>query len=124
MSGNSEKSLNRRAFLGAMLVAGTAPLVVPARLLGGDAAPSNLLRIGCIGVGRMGIGNMQEAMGQGTHAGARVVAVCDVDRHRVQEAKNRAEARYREILGEEAFENDPEANRFLDYKRREGYEIT
>jgi len=102
MSGDSEKSLNRRTFLGAMLVAGTAPLMVPSRVLGGDAAPSNLLRIGCIGVGRMGQGNMQEAMGQGMHAGARVVAVCDVDRHRVQEAKNRAEARYREILGEEA----------------------
>ncbi len=83
-------TLGRRGFLGAVLAAGVAPLFIPARVLGAEA-PSKLLRIGCIGTGRMGSGNMLSAIGLGPKHGARVVAVCDADRKRSRIAKTMAE---------------------------------
>lgn len=91
--------IRRRGFLGAMLAAGAAPMFIPARLLGAEA-PSRLLRIGCIGTGRMGIGNMVSAIGLGDRYGTRIVAVCDVDRIRAGAARDRADARAREIHGD------------------------
>jgi len=91
---NPMKTVNRRSFMGAMLAAGAAPLIIPSRLLGGADAPSNHLRIGCIGVGRMGRGNMTNAIGQGMDVGARIVAVCDADSNRARDAKKNAEERY------------------------------
>jgi len=95
---DSPAACRRRGFLGAMLAAGVAPMFIPARVLGAEA-PSKLLRIGCIGTGRMGSGNMLSAIGIGPKHGARVVAVCDADRKRSQIAKTMAETRGRELHG-------------------------
>lgn len=94
---------SRRGFLGTMLAAGVAPMFIPARLLGAEA-PSKLLRIGCIGTGRMGIGNMLNAVGLGHKHRSRIVAVCDADRTRSQIAKTKAESASRELHGDSAAE--------------------
>jgi hypothetical protein len=63
---------------------------VPDSVFGADA-PSNRVAIGCIGVGRMGLGDMKEVMG---FKQVQVVAVCDVDSKRVNHAKELVETRY------------------------------
>ena len=73
-------SLNRRNFLKA--AGGLAALtIVPRRVLGGNRfiAPSDQLTKGIIGVGSMGRGHYK-------YAGARLVAVCDVDKLHLEAA--------------------------------------
>lgn len=88
-----QKSITRRNFIKSAAVTALAPAIVPSRVLG-RLAPSNTLQIGCIGVGRQGQGDMQEAIYRGLEVGARVVAVCDVDRHRMEDAQWLAEKIY------------------------------
>jgi predicted dehydrogenase len=59
-----------------------------------------LLRIGCIGVGRMGTGNMRNAINQGREHAARVVAVCDADSRRAALARDAALTMGREVFGD------------------------
>jgi myo-inositol 2-dehydrogenase/D-chiro-inositol 1-dehydrogenase len=70
-----------------------APAIVPSRIFG-RTKPSDTLLIGCIGVGRQGQGDMLECIYRGLEVGARVVAVCDVDRHRAEDAQWLAEKTY------------------------------
>ncbi|QNN25462.1 Gfo/Idh/MocA family oxidoreductase [Planctomycetales bacterium ZRK34] len=83
----------------------SAPYFVPSRLLGLDA-PSNTLRIGSIGTGRMGHGDMKEAVYRGLDPklNARVVAVCDVNLERARHAKGEVEAIYEKKLGPGKYE--------------------
>jgi predicted dehydrogenase len=98
------RRVTRRSFLttvaGSAAVAG-GPWVVPSRVMG-KGAPSNTLRLGCIGTGRMGHGDMAECLSQGLNpsTAARIVAVCDVDRHRATHAKRVVEETYAELLSE------------------------
>ncbi|MFO8013957.1 MAG: Gfo/Idh/MocA family oxidoreductase [Phycisphaerae bacterium] len=87
----------RRTFLKAAAAAAAAPTVVPASVLGKET-PSNTLRVGSIGTGRMGHGDMRNALYQGLDesAPARLVAVCDLDLDRARHAKADAEKRYKE----------------------------
>ncbi len=85
--------ITRRSFLKSAAVTIMAPAIVPSTVFG-RAAPSNTLQIGCIGTGRQGQGDMQEAIYRGLDVGARVVAVCDVDRHRMEDAQWLAEKIY------------------------------
>ncbi|HEY2066790.1 MAG TPA: Gfo/Idh/MocA family oxidoreductase [Gemmatimonadaceae bacterium] len=56
------------------LGAAVAPMIVPRHVLGrGFQAPSDTLNIACIGIGGMGMSNMNAL------AGENIVAVCDVD---------------------------------------------
>lgn len=94
----SRSRLTRRAFIQRTGLVGTAtlvaPLVVPGRVLGldGAVAPSNRIAMGFIGTGR-----------QTTHANlpgflhqpdAQVVAVCDVDRWRMENARKLVDQHY------------------------------
>ena len=89
--------LTRRTFLKTAIAAAAAPEVVPSAVLGKDA-PSNTLRVGSIGTGRMGHGDMRNALYQGLDdsARARLVAVCDLDLNRARHAKADVEKRYKE----------------------------
>jgi predicted dehydrogenase len=92
------RTINRRSFVkrsAAAVAAIGVPALVPARVLG-NSAPSDLLRVGCIGVGRMGHGDMQECLIRGLDASTRahVVAVCDLDRLRAEHAKHQVESFY------------------------------
>ncbi len=71
---------SRRRFLALSAAAGAAPLVLPSRVLGlgQETAPSNKVRLACIGVGGMGTGNLRTFLNDKR---VQVVAVCDVDDH-------------------------------------------
>ncbi|MBC8357881.1 MAG: twin-arginine translocation signal domain-containing protein, partial [Candidatus Aminicenantes bacterium] len=83
-------SITRRSFLKAVAASVLAPTIVPSTVFG-SSAPSNTKLMGCIGAGRQGQSDMQELIYRGLDAGARVVAVCDVDAHRMEDAQWLAE---------------------------------
>jgi len=86
-------AVSRRDFIKAAAAAAVAPVIVPSSVFA-RPAPSDTLRFGCIGVGRQGQADMQELIYRGLEAGARVVAVCDVDAHRLDNARWLAEKIY------------------------------
>ncbi len=88
-------TVSRRAF-GQLLVGATAaaavPLFVPARLLGAEA-PSNRLRVGQIGCGRIAqVHDVPSVLKSGL---ADYVAVCDLDSGRAADSKEQLAAFYR-----------------------------
>jgi len=87
--------ISRRGFL-KTTVAGAAaaaalPTIVPSSVFGADA-PSNRITIGCIGVGRMGRGDLGSIMGSSS---VQVVATCDVDANRANSARQYVDKRYK-----------------------------
>lgn len=88
------QGFSRRRFLKTAVAAAAAPAIIPSRVFSGLQAPSDTLTLGCIGVGRQGRADMQEAIYRGLEVGARVVAVCDVDTHRRDDAQWLAERTY------------------------------
>ena len=97
--------ITRRSVLKSAAAAVAAPMIVRSSVFG-QTAPSNTLRLGAIGVGRMGMGDMQQALHQGLSPkiNARVVAVCDLDSLRGQAAKATVEKAYKAKLGEGKFD--------------------
>jgi predicted dehydrogenase len=73
--------ISRRTFVldtaGAAAALAMAPMIVPRHVLGGVGyrAPSRTLNVACIGIGGMGMSNMQALVSGGEN----IVAVCDVD---------------------------------------------
>ncbi len=85
----SNSALHRRDLLRAAAWAGTAvtvPSFVPSSVFG-PAAPSNRITIGCIGVGNMGSSDLKAFK---ANPNAQVVAVCEVDAQRLEEARKLA----------------------------------
>lgn len=81
--------LSRRAFLQKGITAGAGlavPFIVPSFVFGEDA-PSNKIAVGIIGAGIQGILNLRAFMSK---RDAAVVAVCDVDSTRREQARKRA----------------------------------
>ncbi len=66
------------------------PVIVPSSVFGADA-PSNCITIGGIGTGGMGKANLHEFIHK---KGTRVLAVCDVDKNHLAQAKARVDRRY------------------------------
>jgi hypothetical protein len=95
--------ITRRNFLKAAAAAAIAPTIVPSRVLFGQTVPSETILLGCIGVGRQGRGDMQELIYRGLEAGARVVAVCDVDAHRRDDAQWLVDKIYALELGKDGY---------------------
>ena len=83
-------SIPRRSFLRAAGCAIAAPIILPWSVLGATA-PSKRINIGCIGVGRMGTGDLMETIG---FDDVSIVAVCDLDSNRLSLAKKRVENFY------------------------------
>jgi predicted dehydrogenase len=73
----------RRHFLQGMLAAAAAPMIVPARVLGGENAPSKKIQLGHIGVGGQGTGDLRNFL---SVPGAASVALCDPYRERQEQA--------------------------------------
>jgi predicted dehydrogenase len=87
------RGLSRRDFLRTSAAAGAGlalPTLVPASVFGAQA-PSERITVGCIGVGRMGNGDLTDALGLPQ---VQVVAVCDLDSKRAALAKKRVESTY------------------------------
>jgi predicted dehydrogenase len=87
-------ALTRRRFLSSTLAAAVAPQIIPSRLLGGDAAPSNTIRLGHIGVGGQGSGLLRNFLNV---KGAMSVAVADP----FQSRRERAGTTIKEAQGHE-----------------------
>ena len=98
----SKTYLTRRDFIKAAAVSVAAPAIIPSSVFS-RPAPSDAILLGCIGVGRQGQGDMQEAIYRGLEAGARVVAVCDVDSHRMDDAQWLAEKIYATELAKNGY---------------------
>jgi predicted dehydrogenase len=95
--------VDRRRFLataGKGMVASSVvagfPAIVPASVFG-STAPSNRINVGAIGTGRISRGHDLPGIWQ--HDIARVMAVCDLDRHRVEEAKTLVNGYYAKKTG-------------------------
>lgn len=110
---NSSNRISRRRFLQTAAGAAGVPLIVPSRVFG-NAAPSRTLRIGCIGNGRMGTGDMQAVLNLGLddQVNARIVAVCDLDQSRAVAAKATVDAAYSKRLTGGA----PEVRVYRDFR--------
>lgn len=113
------KPISRRSFLKASLVTGVgmaavpsmaAPLFAPAKVLKGPEAPSNRINIGVIGTGR--IARDHDMPGVMKYDDNRIVAVCDLDAHRVREAKALVEGRYSKKYGK----SDVDVKMYADYE--------
>src|SRR4051812_21334575 len=78
---------NRRDFLRAAGL-GAAALTIPGLRAWANAAPSDRIRLGFIGVKNQGTGNLKNLLKQ---PAAQVVAVCDVDKNVLAAAKNLVE---------------------------------
>jgi len=78
--------MSRRSFMCGVGATLTAPYIVPASVMGaaGTTAPSNRINIGVVGTGGQARGLTQRAI---KHDNVRVIALCDVDRNRLAEAK-------------------------------------
>lgn len=78
--------------LGGVGVAATFPAIVPSSVFG-QSAPSNRITIGMVGMGRQALyANLKPFLFSDD---ARVVAVCDVDRWRLEKAKQEVDAHYK-----------------------------
>src|SRR5262245_26394364 len=88
--------INRRTFIKAS-AAVAAPLIVARSALGDDKkdAASERLRLGFIGMGTMNRGHLGYFLGQ---KDVQVLAVCDVDTNRRENAKKIVEQRYGEAI--------------------------
>src|SRR5207248_8730903 len=82
---------SRRSFLKTTLAAGVAPMFLPGRIWSADVKPNDRLSIGLIGLGKMNSGHLKDWLGR---ADTQVVAVCDVDTTRRENAKKTAEDSY------------------------------
>ncbi len=86
MKTKQKLDMSRRVFLGSVGAALAAPYIIPSAALGADdnTAPSNRINIGVVGTGSQAKGLTENAI---KHKNVRVVALCDVDKNRLANAK-------------------------------------
>ena len=92
---------SRRTFLKMSMGAAAAvgfPTIVPSSVFG-QTAPSNRINVGAIGVGRISRGHDLPGIWQFDHA--RIMAICDLDAKRVQEAKTLLNGYYAKKTGKD-----------------------
>ena len=87
--------LSRRHFLQRAALA-SAPLLLPARVWAQATAPSRRYTVGCIGMGKQMGGHLRNLLQRDD---IQVLAVCDVDTTRREDAKRRVEAAYAKKAG-------------------------
>jgi hypothetical protein len=114
---NKQNLISRRDFLKRTAVSAAAPMIVPSYIFTRQA-PSRTFTLGCIGVGRQGQGDMQELIYRGLETGARVVAVCDVDSHRREDAQWLVDKIYSIELGKESYRGCAAYHDFRDLLER------
>ena len=93
MGNTDSRIVTRRRFLARAGAAAAGFALIPSSARGSAdrPAPGNRITLGCIGVGRMGLGDMEEFLG---FPMVQVLAVCDVDAKRRERAKEVVEKRY------------------------------
>ncbi len=101
MSTPRHDSVTRRSFLKATAATSAviaAPTIVPSTVFGADA-PSNRINLGFVGIGKQSSGHLGYFLGK---PGNQVVAVCDVEKSRLELAKSTTEKKYAS-LGRESY---------------------
>ena len=82
---------SRRSFLKTTFAALSAPLILPSRVWAQTSAPSRRLTVGIVGIGMIGRAHLSSCVQRDD---VQVVAVCDVDTTRRNDAKRRVEEAY------------------------------
>ncbi len=82
---------SRRQFAKISAAAIAAPFILPSRVWSAETAPSERLTLGFIGMGKMNGGHLSGFLGRKE---VQIVAVCDVDTNRRENAKKKVEERY------------------------------
>ena len=82
---------SRRQFVKVAAASVVAPFILPSRVWSAETAPSERLTLGFIGVGKMNSGHIGNFLGRKE---VQIVAVCDVDTNRRENAKKTVEERY------------------------------
>ncbi|HEY2083777.1 MAG TPA: Gfo/Idh/MocA family oxidoreductase [Verrucomicrobiae bacterium] len=90
---NKHQGLPRRKFLKTVALAGAAPMILRSGLWAADNAPSKQITLGFIGTGTQGRGLMGGFLNR---SDTRVLAVCDVDTTRRENAKRIVEDHYKD----------------------------
>lgn len=85
--------VSRRSFLASLAPVAVALPQIVSFPLKGRCAPSNILRVGCIGVGRMGMVDLKDFM---RFSDVRISAVCDVDSKRAENAARFVNQKYKD----------------------------
>ena len=100
MASNSRRAFMTAAGKGivASAVVGGFPSIVPSSVLGANA-PGNRINIGAIGTGR--ISRAHDLPGLWKYDTARIVAVCDLDRRRVEDARTLVNGYYAKTAARE-----------------------
>jgi predicted dehydrogenase len=106
--GISRRAFVQRTALGTAVAA--APMIIPSRLLGGPWAPSNRIRVGHIGCGRIAQGHDMPGVAGADLAD--VLAVCDLDSKRAADGKRRIAELYAKRTTPL-----PEVTVYTDYKQ-------
>lgn len=90
-----------------------APLIVPSSVLGADGSlpPSKRITVGLIGRGAMGSGHVRRLAAD---PGFQVLAVCDVDGERREQAKSTVEAQYAAVRASGAYQGCAAYNDYRD----------
>src|SRR5437762_7650040 len=104
MTNNRKDTVSRRQFiktaargsLASAIVVQGFPAIVPSTVFG-EGAPSNRINVGAIGTGRISRGH--DLPGILKYDSARVMAVCDLDSKRVEDAQRLVNAYYSKKTG-------------------------
>jgi predicted dehydrogenase len=80
----SSPSIHRRRFIQRSATALAAPFILPSRVWSAETAPSERLNLGFIGMGKMNGGHLRNFLGRKE---VQIVAVCDVDTQRRDNAQ-------------------------------------
>ncbi|MBK8090765.1 MAG: Gfo/Idh/MocA family oxidoreductase [Verrucomicrobiaceae bacterium] len=99
----------RRHFVKTAAASIAAPFILPSRVWSAATAPSSRLNLGFIGLGKMNSGHLNNFLSRDT---VQVVAVCDVDTSRRENAKQTVEKRY----GEKKVEGYKGCSSYSDFR--------
>src|ERR1039457_6100308 len=107
----SSHSFSRRSFLKSAVVAGAAPLILPAGVWSAETMPSSKIALGFVGLGTQGVGLMRGFL---PRTDATVLAVSDVDTTRRKNAKRIVEIRYEAEMTAGSYKGCAKYNDFHD----------
>jgi hypothetical protein len=121
MKKEKKQPVSRREFIGNTVKAslGTAlavnfPMIVPANVLGKNA-PSNLINVASIGCGRISV--IHDMTSIARYAGARIRAVCDLDKNRADAGPAAVRSNYEKTSGfNGGLKGDWDIKVYYDYK--------
>lgn len=109
----ARRRISRRSFLKQSAVF-SIPFIVPSSVFG-KSAPSNRITTALIGCGGMGMGHLDGLI---WNSGVDILAVCDVDRARRLEAKDKVAKRYADRDGQDSFSGIADTNDFREVLAR------